>query len=126
VALDKKGRVRVVRATTAFECGAVLNPDHLKNQVEGCVVMGLGGAMFEQVEFADGKILNPSFGDYQLPRFRDSPVLETVLIDRKDLTSEGAGETPIIAVAPAVGNAIFAATGVRLRSLPLVPDGVVK
>ena len=125
VAIDKaKGQVRVVRAVTAFECGAVLNPDHLKNQVEGAVVMGLGGALFERVEFADGKINNPNFGDYRLPRFRDTPALETVLLDRKDLPSEGAGETPIIGIAPAVGNAIFQATGLRLRSMPLAPDGL--
>lgn len=125
VAIDKaKGRVQVVRAVTAFECGAVLNPDHLKNQVEGCVVMGLGGALFEQIEFKDGVILNPNFSDYKLPRFRDAPLLETILLDRKDLASEGAGETPIIGIAPAVGNAIFAATGIRLRSMPMVPDGL--
>jgi nicotinate dehydrogenase subunit B len=127
VAIDKgKGRVRVVRAVTAFECGAVLNPDHLKNQVEGAVIMGLGGALFEQIDFKDGAILNPNFSDYKLPRFRDTPLLETILLDRKDLTSEGAGETPIIAIAPAVGNAIFAATGIRLRSMPMVPDGLEK
>jgi nicotinate dehydrogenase subunit B len=125
IAYEKeKKRVRVLRAVTAFECGAILNPDHLKNQVEGAVVMGLGGALFEHIDFADGKILNPSFGDYQLPRFRDAPVLETVLLNRPDLTSEGAGETPIIGIAPAVGNAIFAATGVRLRSMPMIPDGL--
>jgi nicotinate dehydrogenase subunit B len=125
VAIDKaKGRVQVVRAVTAFECGAVLNPDHLKNQVEGCVVMGLGGALFEQIEFKDGVILNPNFSDYKLPRFRDTPLLETILLDRQDLASEGAGETPIIGIAPAVGNAIFAATGIRLRSMPMVPDGL--
>ena len=122
VAYDRaKKQVQVVRAVTAFECGAVLNPDHLKNQVEGCVVMGLGGALFEHIDFADGKILNPTFADYRLPRFRDTPLLETVLLDRKDLESAGAGETPIIGIAPAVGNAIFAATGVRLRSMPMVP-----
>jgi nicotinate dehydrogenase subunit B len=120
---DKK-RVRVLRAVTAFECGAVLNPDHLKNQVEGCVVMGLGGALFEHIDFADGKILNPNFADYELPRFRDAPALETVLLNRPDLASEGAGETPIIGIAPAVGNAIFAVTGVRLRSMPMVPNGL--
>jgi isoquinoline 1-oxidoreductase len=124
IAFDAKTRrVRVVRATTAFECGAVINPDNLKNQIEGCVVMGLGGALTEAIEFADGKILNPSFSDYKMPRFRDAPVLETVLVDRKDLDSAGAGETPIIGIAPAVGNAIFAATGVRLRSMPMLPDG---
>ncbi|HVK18472.1 MAG TPA: molybdopterin cofactor-binding domain-containing protein [Fimbriiglobus sp.] len=119
-----KGQVRVVRVVTAFECGAVLNPDHLTNQVEGCVVMGLGGALFEEIDFKDGKILNANLTDYRVPRFRDVPVLETVLVDRKDLPSEGAGETPIIAVAPAVGNAIFRVTGQRLRSMPLAPDGV--
>jgi isoquinoline 1-oxidoreductase len=123
VAADK-GKVRVVRAVTAFECGAVVNPDHLTNQIEGSVVMGLGGALFEQVEFDDGKVLNPAFSSYRVPRFRDTPVLETVLVDRKDLPSEGAGETPIIGIAPAVGNAIFAATGIRLRAMPLVPDGL--
>jgi len=61
---------------------------------------------------------------YRVPRFGDVPVLETVLLDRKDLPSAGAGETPIIAIAPAIGNAIFAATNVRLRSLPMVPQGL--
>jgi isoquinoline 1-oxidoreductase len=119
-----KDQVRVVRVVTAFECGAILNPDHLTNQVEGCVVMGLGGALFEKIDFRDGKVLNPNLTDYRVPRFRDVPVLETVLLDRKDLPSEGAGETPIIAIAPAVGNAIFTATGRRLRSMPMAPDGV--
>jgi nicotinate dehydrogenase subunit B len=124
VAVDReKGLVKVLRLVTAFECGAVLNPDHLKNQIEGAAMMGLGGALYEAIEFADGKILNPRLSGYRVPRFSDLPVLETVLLDRKDLTSTGAGETPIVAVAPAVGNAIFQATGVRLRSLPMVPKG---
>jgi isoquinoline 1-oxidoreductase len=124
VAIDPaKGDVRVVRAVTAFDCGAILNPDHLKNQIEGAVMMGIGGALFEHIDFADGKILNANLTDYRLPRFKDAPVQEIVLIDRKDEPSAGAGETPIIAIAPAIGNAIRAATGVRLRSLPMVPDG---
>jgi isoquinoline 1-oxidoreductase len=124
VAVDAaKGDVRVLRAVTAFECGAILNPDHLKNQIEGAVTMGIGGALFEHIDFADGKVLNPNFSEYRLPRFKDAPVQEVVLLDRKDEPSAGAGETPIIAIAPAIGNAIRAATGVRLRSLPLVPDG---
>jgi isoquinoline 1-oxidoreductase len=118
------GRVKVVRAVSAFECGAVLNPEHLKNQVEGAMMMGLGGALFEAIDFADGKILNPHFADYRVPRFSDTPQIEVVLLDRKDLPSAGAGETPIIGIAPAIGNAIFDAVGVRLRSLPLAPQGV--
>jgi isoquinoline 1-oxidoreductase len=118
------GQVKVVRAVSAFECGAVLNPDHLKNQIEGAMMMGLGGALFEAIEFGDGKILNAHFSEYRVPRFSDAPEIEVVLIDRKDLPSAGAGETPIIGIAPAIANAIFAATGVRLRSLPLTPRGL--
>jgi isoquinoline 1-oxidoreductase len=115
-------KVQLVRVVTAFECGAIVNPDGLKNQVEGAVIQGLGGALFEAVEFAGGKILNPRFSRYRVPRFSDVPQLETILLDRKDLPSAGAGECPIVALAPAVSNAIFAAAGVRLRSLPLLPN----
>lgn len=125
VAVDRaSGRVRVLRIVEAFECGAVVNPDGLRNQVEGAVVMGLGGALWEAVEFEDGRILNPRLSQYRVPRFGDVPHIEIVLLDRKDLPSAGAGETPIIAVAPAIGNAIHAATGDRLRALPLVPHGL--
>jgi nicotinate dehydrogenase subunit B len=113
------GRVKIVRAVTAFECGAILNPEHLENQVEGCVVQGIGGALLEAIDFANGKILNPRFSRYRVPRFSDTPAMETVLVDRKDLPSAGAGEAPIVAIAPAIGNAVFAATGRRLRSLPM-------
>jgi isoquinoline 1-oxidoreductase len=118
------GRVKIVRLVTAFECGAIVNPDHLKNQIEGASIMGLGGALFEAIQFANGKILNPHFSSYRVPRFADTPLLETVLLDRKDLPAAGAGETPIVAIAPAIGNAIFNATGIRLRSLPMIPNGL--
>jgi CO/xanthine dehydrogenase Mo-binding subunit len=124
VAVEPDGRVRVLRLVTAFECGAILNPDHLKNQVEGAVVMGLGGALFEQIELDEEGVANPRFSRYRVPRFSDLPVLETVLFDRKDLPSAGAGETPIVAVAPAIGNAIFQACGYRATSLPMAPHGV--
>jgi isoquinoline 1-oxidoreductase len=118
------GKVKVERAVTAFECGAIVNPDGLKNQVEGAVVMGLGGALFEAIQFENGKIRNAAFSKYRVPRFSDVPILETVLLDRKDLNSAGAGETPIVAIAPAIGNAIFQATGKRLRSMPMAPNGI--
>jgi len=110
---------RVVRVVESFECGAILNPDQLNNQVEGSVIQGLGGALFESIDFEDGKILNPRFSKYRVPRFRDVPSIEIVLIDRKDLPPAGAGETPIVTIAPAIANAIFAATGERIRSMPL-------
>jgi isoquinoline 1-oxidoreductase len=125
IAADRSsGSVRVVRVTTAFECGAIVNPDGLRNQVIGANIQGLGGALFEAIEFENGRITNPRFSRYRVPRFRDVPDVEAVLLDRKDLPSAGAGETPIMGVAPAIGNAIFDATGIRLRGLPLIPNGL--
>lgn len=118
------GSVTVQRIVTAFECGAIVNPDGLRNQVEGANIMGIGGALFEAIQFKDGRILNPHFAQYRVPRFKDVPKIETALLDRKDLPSVGAGEAPIVGIAPAIGNAIFQATGERLRSLPLAPDGL--
>jgi isoquinoline 1-oxidoreductase len=122
---DKQNpKVRIVRVVEAFDCGAIVNPVHLKNQIEGAITMAIGGALFESIQFENGKILNPKFSSYRVPRFIDMPLIEVVLVDRKDIPSAGAGETPIVGLAPAVGNAIFNATGMRLRSLPLVPKGV--
>jgi isoquinoline 1-oxidoreductase len=118
------GAVRVVRLVEAFECGAIVNPDGLRNQVIGAMIQGLGGALFESIEFENGRIKNPRFANYRVPRFRDVPEIEAVLLDRKDLPSAGAGETPIMAVAPAIGNAIFDATAIRLNHLPMVPNGL--
>ena len=110
-----RGAMRVVRVVTAFECGAVVNPDGLRNQIMGANIMGLGGALFEAMEFDNGRITNARFSRYRVPRFRDVPEMEAVLLDRKDIPSAGAGETPIVGVAPAIGNAIFDATVVRRR-----------
>jgi nicotinate dehydrogenase subunit B len=125
VAADKAtGAVRVVHLVEAFECGAIVNPDGLRNQVVGAMIQGLGGALFEAIEFENGRITNPHFATYRVPRFRDVPEIDAILLDRKDIPSAGAGETPIMAVAPAIGNAIFDATGVRLNNLPMVPNGL--
>jgi CO/xanthine dehydrogenase Mo-binding subunit len=124
VAVDRgTGQVKVLRLVTAFECGAIVNPDGLRNQIEGAVVQGLGGALFEAIEFESGRLTNGRFSQYRVPRFSDVPALETVLLDRRDVPSAGAGETPIVGVAPAIANAIFDASGTRLRALPLVPSG---
>jgi isoquinoline 1-oxidoreductase len=116
--------VRVRRVVCAFECGAVVNPNGLENQITGSIVQSLGGALFEAVRFGNGKILNPHLAQYRVPRFSDMPQIEVEMLDRKDLPPAGAGETPIVGLAPAVSNAIFAATGIRLRGLPLVPEGL--
>jgi isoquinoline 1-oxidoreductase len=127
VAVNKAtGAVKIVRVVVAFECGAIVNPDGLRNQVLGGNIQGLGGALFEAIEFENGHILNPKFSKYRLPRFQDVPPIEVVLIDRKDLQPAGAGEVPLMALAPSIGNAICDATGVRLRALPMIPTGIVK
>ncbi|HEV2176278.1 MAG TPA: molybdopterin cofactor-binding domain-containing protein [Terriglobia bacterium] len=118
------GKVRIARVVTAFDCGAVVNPDGLRNQIEGANIMGIGGALFEAMEFENGRILNGRFSRYRVPRQSDVPKIDVVLVDRRDLPSAGAGETPIVGLAPAVGNAIFNATGKRLRSLPMAPNGL--
>lgn len=126
VRVDKDGHLQIMGVVTAYECGAVVNPDTVVNQIEGATVMALGGALFEAIHFTDGAITNGTFSDYRVPRIDDVPPIEVVLLDRPDLPSAGAGETPMIAVAPAIANAVFDATRRRVRSLPLTVDGVLR
>jgi nicotinate dehydrogenase subunit B len=123
VHVNANKQVKVVRIVQAFECGAIVNPLHLESQVLGSIVQGLGGALFESIDFADGKIKNGSLAAYRVPRFSDMPKIEIITLDRKDLPSAGAGEAAIIGVAPAIRNAILDATGVGLSTLPLLPKG---
>jgi len=125
VAVGDDRRVEVRRIVTGYECGAIVHPSNLRSQVEGGTVMALGGALFEAIRFDNGRVRNPRFSEYRVPRFQDVPSIDVLLLDRKDLPSQGGGETPLIAVAPAIANAIFDATGTRLRTLPLIPDGIV-
>ena len=81
--------------------------------------MGLGPALREAMEFENGAILNASFRKYQVPRFADLPEFDIHLLNRPDLPSVGAGETPIICIAPAIANAVFHATGIRVRQMPI-------
>ena len=120
-AIKEDLRFKIIRVVEAFDCGAIVNPMHLKNQIEGAITQAVGGALFEAIQFTNGQILNPRFSLYRVPRFSDTPPIEVVLVNRKDIPSAGAGETPIVGLAPAVGNAIFNAARVRLRSLPLMP-----
>ena len=125
VAVDREsGFVKIARMVIAFECGAIVNPDNLKNQIVGGNIMGLGGALFEKIDFSNGRVLNARFSKYRVPRFSDVPPIEVVLLDRRDIPPAGAGETPLVGLAPAIGNAIFQATGKRLRSLPMIPNGL--
>jgi CO/xanthine dehydrogenase Mo-binding subunit len=127
VKLDRAhGRIGVAEICEAFEAGPVVNPASLTSQVQGCIVMALGGAFIEELLFRDGRILNPRFSRYPVPRFRDVPRIDVHLVENRDIPPAGGGEVPIMAAAPAIANAVFAATGVRLRSMPLRGEALGK
>lgn len=116
---EAAGTIAVRRICEAFECGKVHNPNNCRLQVEGAIIQGLGPMFREAMEFDGGQIRNASLLKYEVPRFADLPgKLDVHLLDRPDLPSVGAGETPLIAAAPAAANAVFMACGQRLRSLP--------
>jgi len=115
----KKGEIKVNQVCEAFECGPIQNPANLLSQVQGCIIMGLGAALREEMLFENGKILNAGFAGYLVPRFKDVPKIDVHLINKTDIPSAGGGETPIIVIAPAIANAVFAATGIRIRSMPM-------
>ncbi|MGE3822095.1 MAG: molybdopterin cofactor-binding domain-containing protein, partial [Isosphaeraceae bacterium] len=120
VATDPEENTFVVRnVCQAYECGKIVNPANLRNQVQGAIVMGLGPALREEIRFEGGVILNAAFSRYRVPRFADVPRLDVHLLDRPDLPSVGAGETPLIVIAPAIANALAAVDGRRSRSMPI-------
>jgi CO/xanthine dehydrogenase Mo-binding subunit len=118
------GEVRVKRIVNAVDAGVIVNPEGARQQIEGCTTMALGCALSEEVTFRNGEILVRNFDAYQLPRFSAIPKIEVVLIDNPELAPDGIGEPPIIAVGPAIANAIYDAVGVRLLQLPMTPARV--
>ncbi len=120
IAIDRSaGEIAVRRVCQAFECGAVLNPKNLVAQVQGSIIMGLGPALFEAVRFQAGRNRTASFARYGMPRFSDVPELDIHILNRPEQPAVGGGETPIIAIAPAIANAVFHATGQRVREMPI-------
>jgi isoquinoline 1-oxidoreductase len=120
IEIDREsGTPKVLEVVEAFECGAIVNPINLRCQVEGAITMGLGPALREEILFQNGRVTNGRFASYRVPRFHDIPKLDVVLLDRKDQEPAGAGETPIIAIAPAIANAVFDAIGKRVRTMPV-------
>ena len=115
----REDEISVKRVCQVFECGAILNPENLRAQVEGCIIMGLGAVLGEEIRFDDKRLLNPRFSQYDVPRFPDVPELDVHLLDRPNAPSAGAGESPIIVIAPAVANAVYDAVGKRMRDLPM-------
>jgi nicotinate dehydrogenase subunit B len=119
VAVDRAtGRVDVRRVTCAHDCGLIVNPDALKNQVEGCIVQTLSRALHEEVTFDRERVTSVDWNSYPILRFSEAPKVDVILISRPDQPLLGAGEAATAPVAGALANAIFDATGVRLRRAP--------
>jgi isoquinoline 1-oxidoreductase len=125
VSVDKAtGHVAVQRLACAQEMGVVVNPDGARQQIEGCLTMGLGYTLSEEVHFTGGEVLDRSFGSYQLPRFSQVPTLEAVIVDAPEVPSQGGGEPAIVPLGAAVANAIFDAVGARMTRMPMTPERV--
>ncbi len=125
VDVDKKsGKVQVKRIVCAQDMGLAINPEGAKIQMEGCITMGLGYALTEEIRFNGGEVLDQNFGSYQIPHFSWLPQIETVIIEAKDSPPQGGGEPAIIGMGAVIANAIFDATGARLLQLPMTPERV--
>ncbi len=118
------GEIRVKRVTVAQDLGQAVNPEGIRSQMEGCVVMGLSSVLTEEIHFQGGDIKERSFGSYDITRFSQVPDIDTVLVDNPDLAPQGCGEPTITAMAAVIANALFDATGARLVRLPLTPERV--
>jgi CO/xanthine dehydrogenase Mo-binding subunit len=118
------GKIRVRRVVAAQDMGIVINPDGAKMQIEGCVTMGLGYTLAEELRFDGGKILDKNFDTYELPRFSWVPKIESVLVANDELDPQGGGEPAIVPVGGVIANAVFDATGARLFRLPMTPERV--
>ena len=119
------GKVAVKRVTIAQDCGLIINPDGTKNQIEGNVVQGVSRTLFEEVKFDASGIKSLDWVSYPVIRFPDIPVIDVVLVNRPDLPAYGSGEPSLVPVPAAIANAIFDATGARLREIPLTPERVL-
>jgi CO/xanthine dehydrogenase Mo-binding subunit len=114
----ENGQIRVHKVTCAVDCGKVINPDIVRSQMESGVNFGLTAALYGEITFANGEVQQSNFHDYPMLRMNESPEIDVVLID-SDEHPTGVGEPGLPPIAPAVANAVFAATGTRLRSMPL-------
>ena len=121
VEVSKQGEVRVHRIVCAVDCGTVVNPDTVKAQIEGGIVFGIGGALWGEITLKNGRVQQSNFNNYRLLRINETPAIEVHLV-RSGEKPGGIGEPGTAVTAPALANAVFAATGKRIRKLPLKPD----
>ncbi len=125
ISLDRdSGRIQVHRVVAAVDAGRTINPDGARAQIESCIVMGTSAALMEEITVKNGRVQAGNFDRYPLIRMAEAPEVETILLEAPDGRPRGLGEPPIGPIAPAIGNALFALTGVRLRRLPMTPERV--
>ena len=117
----RTGEVRVERVVCAQDTGEVINPEGVRMQIEGCIVMGLGYCLTEEIRFRGGRILDENFDTYEIPRFSWLPKIETVLVDNPEMPPQGCGEPAITPMGAVIANAVFDAIGARLFVLPMTP-----
>ena len=120
------GLIRVRRVVAAQDMGLVVNPEGARMQIEGCIMMGLGYTLVEELRFEGGEILDRSFDTYELPRFSWMPKIETVLVAHDDLAPQGGGEPAIVPMGAVIANAVFDAAGVRMYRLPMTRGRVLE
>ena len=118
------GMVRVKRIVVAHDCGLIINPDGVKNQIEGNIIQALSRVLKEEVQFDERRITSVDWKTYPILVFSEVPEIEIVLINRTDQPAVGAGEPATVTTAAAVANAVFDATGIRLRQIPFTPERV--
>jgi CO/xanthine dehydrogenase Mo-binding subunit len=118
------GKVHVKRVVCAQDMGLVINPEGARLQIEGCITMGLGYALTEEIHFKGGNIFDKNFDTYEIPRFSWLPQIETVLIDNRNSPPQGCGEPAIVCMGAVIANAIYDAVGARLFQLPMTPERV--
>ncbi|HEU5395637.1 MAG TPA: molybdopterin cofactor-binding domain-containing protein [Verrucomicrobiae bacterium] len=124
VAVDADGNVHVKRVVCAQDMGVVINPEGAIIQMEGCITMGLGYALTEEVHFKGGEVLDTNYDTYELPRFSWVPEIETVLVENNQTPPQGGGEPSIILMGALIANAVYDATGARLFQLPMTPERI--
>jgi isoquinoline 1-oxidoreductase subunit beta len=124
VSISDGGRPRVHRVTCAIDCGPTVNPEGIRCQMESGIIFGLTAALFGEITFKDGRVQQSNFHDYPVLRMNEAPIVETHIVETTDKMG-GVGETGVPPIAPAVGNAIFALTGKRIRRLPIRREDVV-
>ncbi|HUU99471.1 MAG TPA: molybdopterin cofactor-binding domain-containing protein, partial [Bacteroidales bacterium] len=123
---ESSGKVKVLRVACAQDMGLCVNPQGALTQIEGCIMMGLGYALTEEIQFEGGDIHNRGFDNYEIPRFSWLPKMDCVILDRKDKPPKGGGEPAIIAIGAIIANAIYDATGARLFKMPMTPARILE